>query len=291
MLVRVLLFSSAFILFVCAFGAERRSADGESKSFDPWSPDRNFCGRLTIHLAGAGEITPFTINGKKDETRNVYGEFTVADFREFYGDERSPMWSISLLMSGDLNVQNTVKKIATKETKLIGGAGFWSSEDAFQEFVSNDLNASLLEKALAYFASTDTCRRLMGNDESVLSYLKTEIIIETEHAPGGIPIWATKGETGSVAEYYQQSNPKIIDSQLLSKLRSRLKQSVVQTFVNTCQGRDMAEALQDNSSADVMSRSLTMKIHSSQIRLKALPRLRVRRATQKQEVPTLSQGH
>jgi hypothetical protein len=239
----ILFFSGALILFVQALSVDTR---GEIDRSDPWDPNRKFCGRLTIHLNGAGEMRPILKDGVEGE-RNILGEYAEANFRDLYGGDQTSMPSISLLMSSDLNVQRTINKFAAKERKIFGGAIFSSSEDAFQEFLSNDIKISLLEKAIDYFAKTDGCKRLMGQEKSVLPYLKTEIVIETDHAPTGIPIWSEKNETGSLDSYYQQDHPKVIDSQLLTKLRDRLGRSVVQTFVDACEAVEIAQAIQNSS--------------------------------------------
>ena len=241
-LAAVMLVAASLVLFIGAFGAEQPLGNGGTKSFDPWSPDRKFCGRLTIHLNGAGEMSQ-----SKYVTLNMLGEFTIVNCRDFYGRVQSPMPSLSLVMSSDVNVQRAVNKLAAKEKKLLGGAVFPSSEDAFGEFLSNDASISLLEKAIDYFSKTATCRALMGQEESVIPSLKTEIVIETDHAPGGIPVWSKKGDTGSLDSYYQQDNPKVIGSELFLKVRDHLGNGVVQIFVDSCQGSKIVEDLRNNN--------------------------------------------
>src|SRR4051812_45124501 len=94
-LAAVMLLAASLVLFIGAFGAEQPIGSGGTKSFDPWSADRKFCGRLTIHLTGAGEITPYYMNGIKIETRNLFAEVAAANFRDFYGNGRNSMPSIS----------------------------------------------------------------------------------------------------------------------------------------------------------------------------------------------------
>jgi hypothetical protein len=238
----VTLFAAALLLFIGAFAAEQPVGGSVIKSFDPWSADRKFCGRLVIHVVGAGNV--YQNPSKQDADQDILSKYTLANLEDFGGSYKGGLPSASILITSDAPLKKKALALAertgTNHQLLIIPA----SADAFEQLLSDDTRVSALQSAIAEFATKQSCRDLTGPDESVLRYLKTEIVIESEHAPGGIPLWNSMEEDGAIGKWVAQDDAKVISSDLLAKLRAKLGQSVVQIFVEACSGAKLARQLQ-----------------------------------------------
>ena len=83
--------------------------------------------------------------------------------------------------------------------------------------------------------------KISSKKVDVLPFLKTEIVIEGQNADGSIPLWSDKNQSGKLDKWEEQPDPKALDKDLIAKLRARLGGSVVQTFIDACDGRTIGD--------------------------------------------------
>ena len=259
--VAILLFISAFILFVFAFGAERRPSDAESKSFDVCDPHRPFCGRLLIVFDAAGERTTGTQKRNPDNTYTDDPEEleTFSNFMQFRRQSPEGLISQAVVITSDPQLREKLRRLPKSEREISGFLGTESaSSDTFQHFLENDTQSSLLNKALQNFELNSHCaalKELYG--KSVLHFIKTEILLVGENSAdervntltihdGGLvngesalELWPTKQDVGSFEDWKKLPSREALNRDLARRITEKLDGSLIQTLPSTCYGSDI----------------------------------------------------
>jgi hypothetical protein len=214
---------------------------------DPWSPNRKFCGRLTIIIASAGELEePMPIN-KAGKTMDILSVHTWANFLQFSGASTAAMPAYSIVMTSDPKLKDVLNQMSQSEKQTRGFLGVVpASIDSFRDLLSSDSKVSTLERAISRFSENKDCRERMKKEgyDSVLPLLKVEIVIESENSNQQIPLWTNRSETGSLKSWASTKHRAVLGKDLLHQLLKRFDGAVVEAFVGACEGADLGKYFQ-----------------------------------------------
>lgn len=212
---------------------------------DPCKPDRKFCGRLLLTITGAGETGESIFVGKEKMDYITY--YTHLNFLQFSRNNPSDLPSYSIIIHSDPKLKWLIDNTPTKRVHNAGLLGVVpASRDSFQDFLANDEKTSLLQLAIKKFGSDKGCQALMKSEglASVLPLLKVEMIVFTENSGQKIPLWSDKSESGTRDDWYKKDKQQYMDKDLIDQLRTKLGDSVVQTFVASCNGAKIGKLFQ-----------------------------------------------
>ena len=223
---------------------------------DQCDPGRKFCGRLLLLICGAGseptEEVPNNITGVKLDNASEFTQATYLQLRKTQADGL-PVYTI--IMSSDPALRASFNKLPLSMTKHSGLLGIIPTTiESFERLLTKDSGVSLFERALSKFADAPTCIAQLLTESSsslndaeraalVLSHLKVEIAIMTHNAGGGIPAWQHDDQNGTRDDWQKLDKLPKIELALLEKLKFRLGDAVVHTFVTACFGDKLGEAL------------------------------------------------
>ena len=214
---------------------------------DPCDPNRKFCGRLLIIVVSAGEAGTYRggIKGLDDGLTDPASAYAYTSFHMFRRHEGLPGYSI--VVTSDPKLATLLEQLPAKVKTDAGFLGTVpASLDAFQDLLSDNVDVSLLAKAIKNFSKESSCQSLIKSHgfDSVLPLLKTEIVIEGHNAETGVALWSSKSETGTQAEWLRKTDPSTLGKDLIAKLRTKLGGGVTQIFIEMCYGAQVGENFQ-----------------------------------------------
>lgn len=219
---------------------------GHVRAGDPWSPDRKFCGRLSIIIAGAGEAEiPALIDKAGKKQIDILSVHTWANFLQFSRANGADMPAYSIVMTSDPKLKNVLNQMSSSEKQTTGFLGVVpSSIDSFKDLLSSDSKVSILQRAITKFSENRESKELMRQEgcDSVIPLLKVEIVIESENSRNQIPLWSTASETGSLEAWERKENPPALTKELIQQLLKRFDGALIETFVAACSAANIAEA-------------------------------------------------